>query len=484
MSQVKNTIFIKLMKKDGNVIGHAVSSDKAFPANEEDSAPPTALSDLDEELIEAIQSFYASMIIYLDFIPAVLDLVPAISSEAIILAIEAFLEKEKVSKEELPDGIVFEVTSDSYSEFSKLAGIVEPTFDVQSTLAKNVLMGMVAVLDSHIMTLLRIVCRYRPEAVFASSETVLVKDVIASGNIEDFKELLIGNEVEKISWVSLSDQMDWFQKKLNLDPISKNYKNWKLLGEVVQRRHLFAHTSGRVSTQYVNNSKEYGYDVKDVIIGSKLGVGSDYFKEAVSCVFEFGIMLAHVIRRKTSENKDDEADSALNQLAFNLLQRGDYTLARRLLEFANSMRGKASDRTKRMITVNYANALRLSGSKKESTELLDGWDWSSVSEDFGICVAAVRGDLDAVEKLMKEFGSNRTMRESYYREWPVFFHVRDDLRFLTAYEEVFGIPFRPSPKRRNSMSEIFANISAQKNGQKNLATISIVRQEKPPEPGS
>lgn len=148
------------------------------------------------------------------------------------------------------------------------------------------------------------------------------------------------------------------------------------------------------------------------------------------------------------------------------------------------MRGKASDRTKRMIAVNYASALRLSGNEKESTELLDGWDWSSVSEDFGICVAAVRGDLDSVEKLMKEFGSNRIMRESYYREWPVFFHVRDDSRFLTAYEEVFGIPFRPSPKRRNSMSEIFANISVRKKGQKNVATISILRQEEPPGEGS
>ena len=288
-----------------------------------------------------------------------------------------------------------------------------------------------------------------------------VKEVLECGDIQEFKDELIRKEIEKVSWTSLADQVEWFEKKLKLDPINKNYQYWSVLGEIFQRRHLFAHTNGRVSLQYINNAKVYGYQVDGVQVGQLLSVGGKYYKEAVTCVFEFGIMLAHIVRKKIGVSSDDKIDGELNTLVFQLLQRGDYALANRLLVFAYSMRGNASDRTKKMIIVNYANSLRLCGEVEKSTDLLNQIDWSSVSDDFKICVAAVKGDVDEVIKSVREFGIKGALSEANYREWPAFFHVREDAKFSQCYEEVFGIPYRPSRKNRDSLTEIFANLSTQ-----------------------
>ena len=105
----------------------------------------------------------------MDFMPLVLQFVPLISSEAFKKSIEQYLEKEKIERKDVEDGTVYEISAKSYLDFSKLASTLQPSFDVPNTLARNVMMGMVAILDNHLAMLLKFVAMSKPEMVFARS---------------------------------------------------------------------------------------------------------------------------------------------------------------------------------------------------------------------------------------------------------------------------------------------------------------------------
>jgi hypothetical protein len=93
--------------------------------------------------------------------------------------------------------------------------------------------------------------------------------------------------------------------------------------------------------------------------------------------------------------------------------------------------------------VNYANSLNLQKRHEEATKILDAHDWSASDSKFRISVAGVKNDSARVGSLIKEIGSNGSVTDTDYQEWPVFKNVRETEHFRKAYEDVFGKQFEP-----------------------------------------
>jgi hypothetical protein len=91
-----------------------------------------------------------------------------------------------------------------------------------------------------------------------------------------------------------------------------------------------------------------------------------------------------------------------------------------------------------MMVVNYANAEKLAGNGSKATEILDAEDWSASTEDYRICVAAVKDDVEGVIRMMKHVVESGGMKIASFRDWPVFESVRTDPRFVEAFEREFG----------------------------------------------
>ena len=453
-------IFIKLYQKDGQTTGHGISLTGNFDqtAGEKPVAKDDAVNKSDEAFASSIENFVESMPTYLDFIPVALSIAPTFSSAALMMSIDNFLQSKSVDQKTVDDGIIFELPRNLFGDFSKLTQHIGPSFDFQATLSKNALMGLVSVLDHLISNLMHIAFVQNPSLVDADAGSILIKDVLSFTDFEEFRQSVIRTEIDKICWSGLDAQVKWIEKKFNIDAIVKNYKNWPVLNEIYQRRNLFAHSNGIVSSQYLKNGKSAGYDTDGIDLGIKLGVTKVYYRNSVHCIFEFGIMLSHILRKKLCGKVNSAADQYLNELGFKLLQRGEYQLALKVLEFASSLRDVADDLVKKMYAVNYANALKLCKKDKDSEKVLNEQDWSASKVEFEACVAAVRGDVDAVVGFMKKIGPNGPLSEASYREWPVFFHVRDDKKFIETYVKVFGIPYRASSARRDAMTEIRQNL--------------------------
>lgn len=458
----EKSFFVKLYKRDGKIVAHEVSETKGEfrGIDSETTSKQEAGRANDKFLDRSIDQFHQTMLVHLDFMPLLLDLAPALSSDASVEALEAFLEKVATKKHKCEDGKIYEIHSSAAARLTRFSEAMTPLFNVQDTLARSVIVGIVASLDALIGNLIKSVCLARPELAVTGEETIKAKEVMKFNSLDEFKENLIAREVDDQSQGGLDSQVGWLCKKLALDDISKNYNNWKILGEVFQRRHVFVHSNGLASAKYILNAEKFGYDLTSVAVGTELRVGPKYVFAAMQCVFEFGIMLANIVQAKLPNYNADDSLSYLNQLCFELLQRGDYELARELLEFASKLRGNVKASTRLMVAVNLANAHKLLGDVDIAERILNEQDWSNVGLEYVVCRDALFGDVDLVVAAMGRAAFKEFFTETHCQEWPVFFHVRDDVRFIEAFKLAFNQDFKPRSKKMNSVAELAGMIEA------------------------
>jgi hypothetical protein len=101
------------------------------------------------------------------------------------------------------------------------------------------------------------------------------------------------------------------------------------------------------------------------------------------------------------------------------------------------MKKHGAEALRLMMVVNYSNSEKMRGNQKRACEILDAEDWSAAAPKYKICVAAVRGDLDTTLSLMQS--AKDAVGESGFRDWPVFEPLRTEPRFITAFEQLYGV---------------------------------------------
>ncbi|MNR23277.1 hypothetical protein D3C85_1402870 [compost metagenome] len=103
-----------------------------------------------------------------------------------------------------------------------------------------------------------------------------------------------------------------------------------------------------------------------------------------------------------------------------------------------------SDVIKKMATVNHAIAEKKCGRQKEMESILSGTDWSSSREEFHLCVAAVREDINEVSRLIPRLINSDWVRPHCYFEWPAFEWLRKEKKFWELLESEYGEEIRRS----------------------------------------
>ena len=169
----------------------------------------------------------------------------------------------------------------------------------------------------------------------------------------------------------------------------------------------------------------------------------------------FGVKLCQVVWRKLKPSESLAADATLGEFGYQLIERGEYKLASRILEFSSSLRGSKDEKRRLMDLVNLANSYKLLGDDEKANAILNGDHWSITSDDFAISIAAVKGDVPLVLKFMRRLSQSGEWDGTELEQWPVFFHVRDDPRFGQEFQKLFGRAYVPMPKTRHKIVENF-----------------------------
>jgi hypothetical protein len=257
------------------------------------------------------------------------------------------------------------------------------------------------------------------------------------------------------------DQIAWLERKLNM-PLRKDLPAWPKFIEVCERRNLFAHSSGVVSEQYLSVCREHGTELGDIQLGHTLQVTPKYFRESVDVIFEIAMKLIQVVWRKLLPREVDQAAQRLNQVGYELIGRKRYKLASVMLDFGlNTMKKHGTDKTRRMMVVNYANSEKLSGNIDKAKSILQSEDWSAASMDFEISIAGVNDDLDRVLALMPVAVGSKILGKDDFREWPVFQTIREQPQFIAEFEKLFEESFFVDKEGPSSSTALPASTDSQ-----------------------
>jgi hypothetical protein len=337
----------------------------------------------------------------------------------------------------------FQLTADQVQRFERLKRNFESADQAVRLIPRSFLASLVSQFDSFIGRLVRLVLFAKPEILNSSERTLLFSDLVQFDSVDKAREFLIEKEVESVIRQSHADHFAWFERKLKI-PLREGLEAWAPFIELTERRNLFVHCDGVVSSQYLAMCHQHGASLSSGCqLGAKLDVSQEYFASAFECVYEVGVKLAQVLWRKLVPTDLQAADANLNGVCFELLVNGNYNLAIKLLDFATvTLKKHADELRSQMFVINRAQAYKWSGASEKCLSILDEEDWSASSDKFRLSVSVLRDDFITAARLIKRLINTPDFSDSAYKDWPLFKEFRKSPEFLKAYEDAYKRPFR------------------------------------------
>lgn len=198
---------------------------------------------------------------------------------------------------------------------------------------------------------------------------------------------------------------------------------------------------------------------EEIKIGTPLSLSTKYLNNSVSILTEFGMLLVFTLWRKHVNDSDEEAFAHLNDCCYSLITRKRYTAAKNVLNFCLFKQSRAcSENVYRMMAINLANACKNLKEDAECEKVLAKFDWSATKDDFQLCIAALRMDVERVVTLMPSVAASNAITSGAFREWAVLDWIRDDPRVQEAFGRVYGEPMRTEVSA--SESEVSSNTAS------------------------
>ncbi len=339
------------------------------------------------------------------------------------------------------EGRSVKIPTECFSEWKSLSKRVLMRKISLINLPRSILVSLISHYDAYLGRLLRTIYIRIPELLNTSDRKLTYEDLVGFNSIESAKEYMIEKEVESVLRGSHIEQFKVMERLFGL-PLTKGLESWPCFIEITERRNLFVHTGGMISSQYllVCTSQNCKID-EGAVEGSFLSVPQDYFERANECIFEIGVKLGHVLWRKLFSDEREQADSNLLETTFELLVSHKYELAKKISNFAClELKTYSSEKLKLMLIVNRSLAYKWSDDDKGARHSMKGVDWSAKSDEFKLANALILDDWDSAFLFMRHLG-DKTVSKDDYRKWPLFKEWRKRDEFKAAYLELFGENF-------------------------------------------
>jgi hypothetical protein len=309
------------------------------------------------------------------------------------------------------------------------------------TLEKSLFINLFADFDKYIGELITALYALNTNLYKNINREISLSEALTFESIDDMRSEALSKEIESLRRKSYSEQLKDIQKRFSIS--LQSYNKWDKFIEMSQRRNLFTHCDGIVSSQYIDACKEHGYQFKEEpAIGSQLSIGDEYFYKSCNLITEIGVMLGQTLWRKVSPESIENADSQLSNLIFDFLHNESWSKAKILSKFALNLPKISNEQKKRIFVINYAIALKFNNQKEQMEKLLDEYDWSATSNDFKLAHAVLIDNFDEAKVLMESIGdSSELISEISYLDWPLFRDFRNQEQFFEAYKNIYGYEY-------------------------------------------
>ena len=305
------------------------------------------------------------------------------------------------------------------------------------------IVSAVSIFDSFLAGLIRCIYSLKPELLLNSNVNFLYRDLVNYDTLKEVKKTIIDTTIDKLFRDSHTEQIIWIEKSIDINTLRK-FTGWSNYIELTERRNLFVHSDGVISSQYINECQKSGYNVGGLSIGSRLLVDKTYFYQSYNLLYEMAIMLSQIVINKLylgrySENTS-ERDNILITCVFDLIVDKHYDIAINVSNFAcdsNSFKRNLKDKT--FIELNLAQAYKWSGNPIKCQELLDSMDVSIMHNDLMIPKLTLEEKFEEVYPLMITIGDGSDiLKKEAYRDWPIFKEIRKEKEFSDTFKKIFN----------------------------------------------
>jgi hypothetical protein len=384
-----------------------------------------------ENFIREVESLVATL-------PITMMLVQA-ATQAEWKRLDSYIRKIGNNVAEDGGKVIATLPLENYQEYSNRQRRFDRFSAASKTIPRSFLTSIVSHYDAFVGALLRSMFYLRPEMLNASERQLTFAELSEFTSLDDAREYIVEKEVESVIRNSHDDQFRWMESRFKVE-LRKDLSSWPRFIEVMERRNLFVHCNGIVSTQYLRVCQQHKALLPEIKLGDELQAPSEYFENAHEVIVEIGVKLAYVLWRKLRPEEVEDADNAINEVALNLIRDERFLLARTLLDFACSQKKFGSESIRRVLILNQAQVHKWTGDDDGMEKILQSQDWTASNEKFQLAVAVLRGEFAGAASLMRRIGAESSPNKGDYKEWPIFRQFRDTKEFAEAYVRIFGEP--------------------------------------------
>jgi hypothetical protein len=242
-------------------------------------------------------------------------------------------------------------------------------------------------------------------------------------SIRDAIELAVERRVDDLMWKSLDEWASWYHKSFGLE-LPKHARDWQVIREIVQRRHIVVHNQGRVSSQYNENvDEQYRRPV-----GTHLDVDVAYLLNAIDELLVLGLRLTTLAWDKLFP--DDESLIHLSLATYELMKMGKWVP---VLHLSESLHVWHKNEDQKLVSqINGWLARKRLGDFESVADEVRSWNVSAFSLRYRLARLALLDDapgcLELIPKLLSteqpDFANN-------LYDWPLLEELRQDPSFLS-----------------------------------------------------
>lgn len=304
------------------------------------------------------------------------------------------------------------------------------------------LVSLVSLFDTFYAGLVRNIYNLCPKKLQNSDMQFCYRDLQPLDSIKEVKRIIVDKKIEDLLRGSHTDQFKWLADALGVKTLTK-FEDWPKFIELTERRNLFVHSNGIVSTQYNTICKKNQAFDADIPIGTQLKIDSSYFSDACDILAKTAVMLSQMLARtlylKQYPDEDSQIDKNLICTVFDFIMEKKYSVAISVSNFALNDKFKHNDNDKYFIILNLAQALKWNCQKKECLTLLSVQDCTAWKTELLIPKYALEEKFEEAYEKMIELGhNNKVLTASAYREWPIFQQIRKEDKFAQTFQSIFG----------------------------------------------
>lgn len=321
---------------------------------------------------------------------------------------------------------------------------------------EGLFVSLISQYDAFINRLLRCVFKIKPDILNGSDRNLTFSQLISMNSLDEAREYIVEKEVETVLRKSHSEHFDYLEKQFNIE-LRKNLDIWPIFIEITERRNLFVHCDGYVSSQYLKVCLEKKADINSVKVGDRLKVDINYFNSAYKCLYEISVKLTHTLLRKLEPNSLKHHDKDLNMICYDLLTLKNFNLCDTLLKFSCNQVRHSDLATKNVFTINSAISKYLQGKEDEAKAIMESKDWSASSDNFKIANAILTGDYEKAYSIMIKIGTSPDLNKNCYKEWPLFYKIRSEEKFKDTYKLIFNEDYKVLETPIRAAQELIEN---------------------------